>query len=295
MPPSPTTLIRLLSASPHTISVGFAFMLSPFQFGVRRSPPLWIFLAHTESGEKKKSKAAGTAALQIQIRPTRSTLNFVPAVPVAFSASAAGGEPAGVAIDLDVYLFQPLPRHEAVPLDVALDDLLPLQSKAIAVEGQFQVELGRLALDVADDHVDPVPVALVVAVGGGGVGGHVAVAVDVADEQVPGRQQRHRVADVLRRPGSPPRLPDARLLLRDTQLVALAFEVPQQEHHRLGLVKPVDPVEEADNALQGRGLDAGVAQDAARLVGGEGPDRSARRHVAGEEGAVAAEEGARAR
>ena len=57
-----------------------------------------------------------------------------------------------------------------------------LQGEAVTVDGQFEMELGRFALDVPDDHVDPVPVLFIVLVGAGTIGAEVAVAVDVAHQ-----------------------------------------------------------------------------------------------------------------
>src|SRR5262249_27021150 len=103
-------------------------------------------------------------------------------------------------LDLHLHLLQPLPRDEIPPPPVALEQLVLLQAEAVAVDGQFKVELGWLVVDAADDGVHAVAVVLVVAVRARGVGGHVAVAVHVADEQMPRRQHgRHLVGHIDRR------------------------------------------------------------------------------------------------
>src|SRR5258708_7135384 len=56
------------------------------------------------------------------------------------------GRPA--ALGLDLHASEPLLRDVAAPLLVALEKLVRLEREAMAVDGQLQVKLGRLALDV---------------------------------------------------------------------------------------------------------------------------------------------------
>ena len=61
------------------------------------------------------------------------------------------------------------------------------------VDGQLQMEIGWLTVDMADNGMDAVAVALVYLVGQGGVGGDVAMAMNIAHEQMAWRQRRrHR-------------------------------------------------------------------------------------------------------
>ena len=65
---------------------------------------------------------------------------------------------------------------------IALKKLAECERKARSIDGHLDVELGRFAVDAADDGVNAVAVAFVVSIGVGAIGLQIGMTVDVANQ-----------------------------------------------------------------------------------------------------------------
>src|SRR5690349_12975370 len=125
-------------------------------------PPRPITLMRLSSGRSAVRPAVrASSGIAVMVPPYLVLVVAAPTAAVPAVVVVAGRVGAGPALHLDLHLLQPLPRHEPAPPLVALEEVVHLQPETVAVDGQLQVEVGRLVANVADDGVDAVAVLLV--------------------------------------------------------------------------------------------------------------------------------------
>ena len=132
--------------------------------------------------------------------------------------------------DADGHLIEPLAGDVPAPLVESFEQLIEIHRESRAVNRDFDMKIGLLAIDVSNDRMHTIAVFLIAGVGERCISTEIAMTVDVGDQHViAGHWDGKFIGDIHRGSMSWIRFPDRRLLLGRPQLVSPAGWIPEQQ------------------------------------------------------------------